>query len=224
MIRLYVTLIFAGICGAGLKYLLILRKRLEDRESKAALFLQHLQHFLGTRSVSSENYSWLMRHSVEMQAEMGALGVMGYRPAYERYVIPNWPIVLNGLPEMRRSLELDLSAGRAFDELGSMLQEAILRYAGTLEVQSGEMRRLLRSPIVWFRYGIQFLLLIPFMILRSLGLAIIPEDSVLQGQSTFRVLAAIAAIVTFCSSVVTIAAGWNAVSGFAKAVIGHLHK
>ena len=31
---------------------------------------------------------------------------MGYRPAYERYVIPNWPIVLNGLPEMRRSLEL----------------------------------------------------------------------------------------------------------------------
>ena len=38
MIRLYVTLIFAGICGAGLKYLLVLRKRLEDRESKAALF------------------------------------------------------------------------------------------------------------------------------------------------------------------------------------------
>ena len=155
---------------------------------------------------------------------MGEFGVMGYRPAYERYVIPNWPVVLNCLPQMRRNLELEFSGGPAFDEHGAMLQEAILRYVGTLEVQAREMDVLLRNPIVWFRYGIQLLILIPFMILRSLGLRMIPENGVLQNQSAFRVFAAFAAIAAFCSSVVTIAAGWDKVSLFAKTVIGYLHK
>jgi len=224
MTRLYVILIVASTCGIGLAYLLVLRKRLQDRTGRAAAFLQYLHDFLQIRSVSSENYSWLLRHSYEMQADMGEFGVMGYRPAYERYVIPNCPVVLNCLPQMRRTLELEFSGGSAFEEHGAMLQEAILRYAGALEGQAREMNGLLRNPIVWFRYGIQLLLLIPFMILRSLGLRMIPENGVLQNQSAFRAFAAVAAIAAFCSSVVTIVAGWDKVSLLTKTVIGHLQK
>jgi len=84
MTRLYVILIVASTCGIGLAYLLVLRKRLQDRTGRAAAFLQYLHDFLQIRSVSSENYSWLLRHSYEMQADMGEFGVMGYRPAYHR--------------------------------------------------------------------------------------------------------------------------------------------
>ena len=57
MIRLYVILIVVSTCGIGLAYLLVLRKRLQDRTGRAAAFLQYLHDFLQTRSVSSENYS-----------------------------------------------------------------------------------------------------------------------------------------------------------------------
>ena len=224
MTRLYIALIVVSISGAGLAYLIVMRNRLQDRTGRAAIFLQYFHEFLRTRSVSSENYSWLLRHSYEMQADMGAFGVMGhFRPAYERYMIPNWPIVLNSIPEMRRCLAMEFSTGVGFDEYGAMLQEAILRYAGALEAQASDMDRLLRNPIAWFRHGIQ-LLLIPFMILRSLGLRTVPEQGVLQKNPLFGLLTTVAAIAAFFSSVVTVAAGWDTVSSVGKALIGHLFK
>ena len=128
MTRLYIGFTVAGICAVGFVYLMVLRRRLQDKTGRAAAFLQQLHAFLRSRAIGEENYSWLLRHCYEMQSDMGEFGIMGqFRPPYARYVVQNWPIVINSLPEMRQSLSQEFGSGREFEDYGALLQEAILR-------------------------------------------------------------------------------------------------
>jgi len=185
-------------------------------------FLQHLQRFLQTRAVDSENYSWLLRNSYELQANMGEFGIMAqFHAAYSRQIVQNWPIVINSLPAMRQALERDFGSGtEEFVEYGALMQEAILRYVGVLESQDRGARSQLKNPVVWFRYGIQWLLFLPLTVLRWLGINSIPELGTLGINPFFKFLSTIASVVAFIASWVTIIAGWDRV----KLLLGHLHK
>jgi len=68
-----------------LAYLLVLRKRLQDRTGRAAAFLQYLHDFLQIRSVSSRTTAGSCAIHTRCSRH-GRVRVMGYRPAYERYV------------------------------------------------------------------------------------------------------------------------------------------
>jgi hypothetical protein len=224
MTRFQVALMICGICAIGYVYLRFAHKGLQKRMRQTADFLSHLHVFLQTRSVDSDNYSWLLRHSYEMQANMGDLGIMGqFHAAYSREVIHNWPIVINSLPAMRRSLSRDFGSEQEFDEYGALVQEAILRYIGPLESEVRESRDRLRNPVIWFRYGVQWLLLSPFIVLRWLGLHRIPEQTALGANPVFRFLAASASVITLLSSLVTIIVGWDRVVPFLESLFRHFH-
>jgi hypothetical protein len=222
MTRLYVALAVCGVCAIGYFSLRAAHRRLLATMSLTADFLQHLQRFLQTRAADSENYSWLLRNSYELQANMGEFGIMGqFHAAYSRQIVQNWPIVINSLPAMRRSLERDFGSGtEEFIEYGALMQEAILRYVGPLENQDREARSQLKNPVIWFRYGIQWLIFSPFTILRWLGIHSIPEQGKLGRNPVLRFLSIVASIVAFVSTLVTIIAGWDHV----KLFLDHLHR
>jgi len=225
MTRFQVALTICGICAIGYIYLLSAHRRLQERMRQTADFLQHLHLFLQTRAVDSDNYSWLLQHSYEMQANMGELGIMGqFHAAYSRQVVNNWPIVINSLPAMRRSLSRDFGSEQEFNEYGALLQEAILRYIGPLEGAERESKSRLRNPVIWFRYGIQWLLLFPFIVLRWLGLHRIPEQAALGDNPFFRFLSASASVIAFLSSLVTIIVGWDRVAPLLQSLFRHFHK
>ena len=225
MTRFQVALTICGICAIGYIYLLSAHRRLQERMRQTADFLQHLHLFLQTRAVDSDNYSWLLQHSYEMQANMGELGIMGqFHAAYSRQVVNNWPIVINSLPAMRRSLSRDFGSEQEFNEYGALLQEAILLYIGPLEGAERESKSRLRNPVIWFRYGIQWLLLFPFIVLRWLGLHRIPEQAALGDNPFFRFLSASASVIAFLSSLVTIIVGWDRVAPLLQSLFRHFHK
>jgi hypothetical protein len=222
MTRLYMALAVCGVCGIGYFSLRAAHRRLLATMRLTADFLQRLQRFLQTRAVDSENYSWLLRNSYALQANMGEFGIMAqFHAAYSRQIVQNWPIVINGLPAMRQALERDFGSGtEEFIEYGALVQEAILRYVGPLENQDRELRNQLKNPVIWFRYGVQWLLFLPLTVLRWLGINSIPELGTLGTNRFFRFLSTVASIVAFIASWVTIIAGWDRV----KQLLNHLHK
>ena len=144
-----------------------------------------------------------------------------YHAAYSRQIVHNWPIVINSLPAMRTALERDLGSGNdEFIEYGALTQEAILRYVGTLESQDRGTQSQLKNPVIWFRYGIQWLLFLPLTVLRWLGINSIPELGTLGTNPIFKFLSTVASVVAFIASWVTIIAGWDRV----KQLLDHIHR
>lgn len=222
MTRLYVALAICGVCAIGYLSLKAAHRRLLATMGLTTDFLRYLHRFLQTKAVDSENYSWLLRHSYELQASMGEFGIMGqFHAAYSRQIVQNWPIVINSLPAMRKALERDFGSGtEEFVEYGALVQEAILRYVGILENQDRSARSQLKNPVIWFRYGIQWLLFLPLTILRWLGISAIPEQGKLAANPFLGFLSVVVGVLGFISSLLTIVAGWDHV----KLWLGYLHK
>jgi hypothetical protein len=218
-----------GICTTGLLYLVHERRGLTKRAQDAALFLHNVQEYLRSNGQSANCYSWLLRHSHQMQTDMGALGVMGYFSApFATYTTSNWPIVLNALTEMRQWADQGFGVfggpHRLFFEYGATLQEAILRYAGVLELQAKELTGSIHNPFIWFRHGVQLILLLPLTILRSLGLHSIPELRILSGRTAIRITTGLAAVVGFLGSIASIIGGWDNAVSFTKSLVKMIHR
>jgi hypothetical protein len=218
-----------GICATGLLYLVHERRGLAKRLRDAALFLHNVQEYQRSNGQNAECYSWLLRHSHQTQTDMGALGVMGYFSApFARFTTSNWPIVLNALTEMRQWADQGFGVfggpHKQFFEYGAILQEAILRYAGVLELQAKELTSSMHNPFIWFRHGVQLILLLPLTILRWLGLHSIPELRILSGKTPIKIITAFAAVVGFMGSIASIIGGWDNTVSFTKSLVKLIHK
>jgi hypothetical protein len=226
--RWHILLGIAGVCSLGFVYLILTRRTILQRARNAESFLAQLQTFIRSHGQDTDAYSWLLRRSHGLQVEMGALGVMAFKAPYAKYVVQNWPVVVNSLTEMRLWSDQGYRASGAprqqFYDYGATLQEAILRFAGTLEDRIAELTASLRNPLIWFRNGITLILLAPFMVLRSLGVSGIPEATVLTGKNLFRILASVATLATIGGSAVTIIDGWDKTLLFTKTVVAHFNK
>jgi hypothetical protein len=226
--RWHILLGIAGVCALGFVYLILTRRTIRQQTRNAESFLAQLQAFIRSHGQDTDAYSWLLRRSHGLQVEMGALGVLGFKAPHANYIVHNWPVVVNSLTEMRLWSDQGYRASGAprqqFYDYGATLQEAILRFAGTLEDRIGELTRSLRNPLIWFRNGITLILLAPFMVLRSLGVSGIPEATALSGKSVFKMLAAVATLATIAASAVTIIDGWDKTLLFTKTVVAHFHR
>jgi hypothetical protein len=219
MSRLHIALMVLGVCATGWVAIIQGKRRLNAKLIAAATFLQHVQSYM--QGQGSDTYSWLLRHSHQMQEDMAGFGVMGhFKPPFANYMIPNWPVVLNALPAMRQWADEGFGSGphEQFFQYGTLLQEALLRYVGAPEGQTKEIDGEIRNPFKWFRHGMQLVLLLPFTILRWLGLEAVPELRVLAGKAVVKVPLALATVAAFIASVVTIIEGWDKTISFAKTV------
>lgn len=183
---------------------------ISDRHNFALEFLGQLRTYLDSRGRDMKTYSWLISRSNKMQNQMGSQGIMGsYKPPYQNYMIKNYPIILNMLPELRKSIEDDILSRSLADQYANALQEALVRYIGTVEDILEEERREMQNPVIWLREGIRGIISIPMLILSWLG--VISETTAFNISSSFffRILAGLVATVGFVSAIVTIALGWK---------------
>ncbi|MGO9613602.1 MAG: hypothetical protein ACLPX5_11270 [Dissulfurispiraceae bacterium] len=141
---------------------------------------------------------------------MGPHGIVAnYRPPFQNYMIKNYPLVLNVLPELRKALEDALLPDRLAGEYANLLQEALIRYVGTLEDISEKQHREMKNPVIWLREGIRSIISFPILLLSWLG--VISETKALTISSSFflRLLSGFFALIGFVSAIVTIALGWR---------------
>ena len=206
-------LVFALVLVLSLGLFRLIREKSHVSEEIAFSdeFMHKLKTYVESNGRDNEPYAWLTHRSSKMQKILGAYGVYAsYRPPYSDFQFQNYPVILNMLPELRKTLENDvLSRGDLAHQYAVTLQETILRYVGVLEDKESELFKSIRNPVIWFREGIRIIVALPLSILEWLGALSDKTVSALISSKAFRLITAFISLVGFVSAVMGIVLGWN---------------
>jgi hypothetical protein len=198
-------------CALGLIRVIHQRMRISNKLVFAAEFLQKLRAYVDSNGHDNESYGWLTHRSGKMQRQMGHHGIYAsYRPPYANFQYSNYPIILNMLPELRKTFDDDvLNRGDLAHQYAIAIQEAIVRYVGNLDDIEQEYIKNLRNPFIWFREGVRAIVSFPVSILGWLGALSERTVSALISSKSFQFVSALVGIVGFISAVMGIALGWD---------------
>jgi len=185
--------------------------RLSEMEAFADEFGTKLGSYIKNRGEDRESYVWLVHRSNKMQGQLGSDGVfVMYRPPGANVQYRNYQIVVNVLPELRRTFEDKLVSGGSLPrDYAAMLQDMMVRHLGTLSDRRELLARSIKNPFIWLREGVRTIIALPVSILGWLG--VVSEDTVgrITGGKIFRVVSGIASFVGFVGAVMGIVLGWN---------------
>jgi len=210
MERLYAAVVIISIVIIGFLKLRSEAHTISKKHAFANEFFSKLKDYIDSDGKNLVAYTWLTSHSNQMQIQMGSDGIYAaYKPPGAHYQIPNYPIILNMLPELRRSLDTQRLSNMLASEYSSLLQEALIRHIGTIEDIIKDHASELRNPIIWFREGMRVITASPITLLSWLGLIGASTLRKITKNSIFKIIAAIFAIVGFLSAVVSLVIGWD---------------
>lgn len=174
----------------------------------AVEFMSQLAKYFGSHGGDMESYSWLINRSSKMQNQLGSQGIMGFKPPFQNYIIPNYPVILNAVPEMRKAFEDGLTH-RLAGQYAGLLQETLVRHIGTVEDMSEEQQRWMKNPVIWLREGIRGIISFPILLLSWLGLISERTVSNIASSNLFKILSGFVTVVGFISAIITITLGWK---------------
>ncbi len=138
-----------------------------------------------------------------------------YKPPHANYMIGDYPVLVNLLPELNRAAN-DEFLGRIAGEYATMIEEVLDRYSGELETSADRAKAPLRNPLIWFREGVEACLAVPRTILAAFG--VVRRSGRHPQGKVAMVTSGLFALVTFVSGLVTIVAGWDPF----RAIIGRV--
>lgn len=130
-------------------------KDLKRRRDLVVEFGNKFSEFAKQQEFDNQLYFWLTQNSVTVQSELGSLGIVAYKPPAANYMIENYPIIVNLIPELRR----DKTDNRMFRDMAiyqehaNMCLDVLIRYLGLLEKWLKEATNDLRNPLIWLRNG-----------------------------------------------------------------------
>lgn len=158
---------------------------------------------------NSQAYAWLTLNANRMQAQMGSQGLMTFKPPFANHMIRNYPVVLNVLPEVRKCLSDELLSRSLLNDYASLLDEALMRYQGSLLEHHRMAVASAKNPVAWLASGIRSVLALPLWFLASAGVLPRSFASRIVGSSFYRVLSGVVATVGFTSAIVGLVTGWE---------------
>lgn len=196
-------------------------KDLRKRKDLIVEFGNKFNEFCKQSEFDNQLYFWLVQNSVLVQSELGSFGIVAYKPPSANYMIPNYQVIVNLIPELRRE-KTDNSMFRdmaIYHEHANLCLEVLIRYLGLLEKWLGEATIELRNPFIWLRNGVQAVLLIPLYLLNWFGVLGKSTIGKFTQNIFFKSISAIVAIIGLLSSLVTIIIGWDEFSKLISIVI-----
>lgn len=148
-----------------------------------------------------EQYVWLTMNVNKIQNQIGTFGIMSYKPAFQNYMLNNYPIIINTIPKFREGKIESFDVGSVDD--------CLLRYIGYLEEYQKDTLRNLKNPIIWFREGFREILSIPILMLSWFGIISNRTLNSIKYSLIYKVISGLIALVTLISGVVTIVVGYD---------------
>jgi uncharacterized membrane protein len=186
--------------------------RIAQKINSANKFLDKFRKYMSSQGTDYQIYAWLIQKSPKIQLEMGEFGyVASFRPPYANYIINNYQIILNIIPEIRKEIEDDSFSRnvRVINEYGALIQESLLRHLGSLSDNLEAEKKRLKNPIIWLTEGISWVLLFPISVLHWVG--VIGETIVIKiaHNPLFKIIAGVITILGALSTIMTIIVGWD---------------
>ncbi len=197
---------------------LILRNRL-SAVYKSLDFVEEFRSkfidYCNSRGEDREAYTWVTLNSPKMQRNMGSYGVYeAYQPPAANYMVKNYQIITNMIPEVRRHIDLNNeSLGTMFassiDGFIKAIDEALLRYIGVLNEQEDDAKRKLTNPFLWIRTGVEEVLSLPILLFAWFGLIGFSTVRRLQNNFFFQIFSVITTMAGLIAAIMTIVMGWD---------------
>jgi hypothetical protein len=126
--------------------------RLVNERTEVESYIQMFTRYTNSRGADNQSYGELIERSLRVQHLLGSVGIMAqYVAPFGRYSMPNYQIILNGVPAMHRDFGM-LTSGRS--DHGQLVGETLVRYMGWSADRIGAKQRELRNPIAWLREGV----------------------------------------------------------------------
>ncbi|MEA3475668.1 MAG: hypothetical protein U9R23_04425 [Candidatus Cloacimonadota bacterium] len=221
MNRLIILGIFILIFLIGLVKLLHTKIKLTEQSRFAEEFLNKFREYLSSSGKDTKTYGWLIHRSSKAQSEMGTVAVLKiYRPPYQNFAIKNYQIILDMISDLRYAFENMTFNSKMVSLYGDTIQEAIIRYLGILDDKYNDHMKSLKNPIIWFREGIQTIVIFPITLLHWFGLFNKSTLNSLSDNFIFKAFSVLIAFIEFFGSIISIILGWEE---FLKLIKSLLH-
>jgi len=201
--RYVVIVVLAGISALGVIRLVARHGRLAEQSALAYEYLSKFNTFANsyTSSFYAQLYFWLVSKSDKIQSQMGFCGIADYRPPFANYIMRNYQILVNTLPQMRTR--------KAMADNVAMCEDALIRYIGLIDDSLAYSASRLKNPLVWLQEGARLILAIPIITLQWVGLISPTKVDAVTLNPLFRVFSGIVLLLGLVASLLTIILGWE---------------
>lgn len=174
-------------------------------------FINKLTDYTNSFGMDHSIYDWLIENSIKTQKLLGGWGIIIDKPAGSFTYIPNIPIIVQYLPELREALQTKSSEVVYYY---SQLRESVLRYKGVIQEQTETLHRRLKNPFIWLFTGVSFIISLPFILLYWVGLISDSGMTKIRRHWIIRLISAMVGIIGLISSLITIIGEWDKVISF----------
>jgi hypothetical protein len=138
-----------------------------ERISFARNFRHQFTGWRSTHFINEEIYEWLQLNSARMQQHVGSLGIMRFKPPFEQQYYDRYPVILNAISEIKKSVKNRL--GNA-DDYADLINDTLLKHMGAEEFKRVKIRGEVWNPIILIRRGFMIILQFPIQVAKSFNL------------------------------------------------------
>lgn len=206
---MYVTLIILGLLVIGFVSYLFKFKNINKKISFALEYRNSFCKYLDSKGNDNSLYGWLIYRSNKMQNQMGPQGLISkFKPPYTSYIYSNYPIILNMIPALNDSLHDSLLYNQS-SQYARAIDEALLRYNGSLNDKHEYIYSRLHSPIAWLQEGISQTVGTPIYVLSVFGIISMTTAGRIISSMLFRTTSGLITLIGLVSSVIGLVVGWD---------------
>ena len=212
MNTLILILSFCGVAALGAFNIFRAHRAIHKEIDLVKDFLVRLGRLFDGNELNADEYTWLIRRSPKVQSTLGHYGIAhSFSPAYSNQLYSNYPLILNGIPAIRREAVGRRITRRAemIGEYVALIHEAIFRFIGSSEDELAKLQAQLKNPIIWLREGMSTILLLPLYVLFWLGITGNSLVNRVSGSAVFKVFAGFITLLGGVSTLMTIIVGWE---------------
>ena len=222
MVTVYISIFIFSILVIGFSLIYKLNSRLEKKikfvneyRNKFVEFsntyFQSYDRYSRSGKFDNESYIWLTKNVNKIQNYVGSFGLITYKPAFQNYIVNNYPVLLNTIPKFRD--------GQIENFDVHSVDDCLLRYIGHLEEYNFNTGKNLRNPIIWFREGVKEILSLPIFIFSWFGLISNSTVNSIKNSFIYKIITGLIALVTLLSGLVTIVIGYDQTIDFLKKLV-----
>ncbi len=210
MSKVIIILFVFGIIVIGYLRLSYLKRRLFKEHNIVADYLEKFNLFIEKEDKDLTVYSSLLFDSDKIQNTIGNFGICDLRPPFANYLIKNYQIIINAIPEIKKELEdsyrISNKSGQNYIDL---VTQSLIRYGGSSSELIKEYNSNLKNPIKWFLEGIKFVISLPIEFLLQIGLISERSARKIQASYLLKLISGIVTLISFFAAIIGILVGWK---------------